>query len=202
MDRKRIGEVLRLLAGGRMDGAGLRLPPGLDPAEAAMALREAADLLGGPRPRERGARGRRLRAYIDGASRGNPGPAGAGVLIVDEEGTPLQELRRPLGTATNNAAEYQALLLALDAAAALGATVLEVFSDSQLLVRQLRGEYRVRDRRLQVLHAEARQRMAGLARFRITHVSRVLNREADRLANEAIDEAAHRATQRVPGGWP
>lgn len=200
MDRKRIGKILHLLAGGTMDGAALRLPPGLDPEEAATALRAAADLLGGPRRKGRGAAGRRLRAHIDGAARGNPGPAGAGVLIADEEGAPLREIRRPLGRATNNMAEYQALLLALEAAAAMGATALEVFSDSELLVRQLRGEYRVRDPKLQILHARARQRMAGLAGFRITHVRRELNREADRLANEAIDEAARRATRRAPGG--
>ena len=126
----------------------------------------------------------------DGAARGNPGPAGCGAVICDEKGAVVRELSRYLGHATNNVAEYEALLMGLEALIELKRNKIVVQSDSQLLVRQLNGEYRVKDEKLKVLY----QRAAGLLRqfgsYRIVHVRRELNKAADRLANRGIDEAA------------
>jgi len=127
---------------------------------------------------------------VDGAARGNPGPAGCGAVICDEKGAVVRELSRYLGHATNNVAEYEALLMGLEALIELKRNKIVVQSDSQLLVRQLNGEYRVKDEKLKVLY----QRAAGLLRqfgsYRIVHVRRELNKAADRLANRGIDEAA------------
>jgi ribonuclease HI len=125
--------------------------------------------------------------YADGASRGNPGPSGAGAILIDGRGRHLVELNRFLGTATNNEAEYQGLIVGLRAAEELGITRLRIFLDSELVVRQLRGEYRVRNLRLQVLFKEVASRLQRLTSYAIMHVRRGLNQEADRLANEAVD---------------
>lgn len=129
-------------------------------------------------------------AYIDGGSRGNPGPAGYGVRIVDENGQVQAELHQSLGHATNNVAEYQGLLAALAWAQDRGLRRLHIRSDSELLVRQLKGEYRVKNSGLQPLYQEARERVARIGKVTFEHVRRELNREADRLANLAMDEAA------------
>jgi ribonuclease HI len=129
-------------------------------------------------------------AYIDGGSRGNPGPAGYGVQIVDDAGQVVAELHQALGQATNNVAEYQGLLAALAWALAHGVRSLHIRSDSELLVRQLKGEYRVKNPGLQPLYQEARERVARVGKVTFEHVRRELNREADRLANLAMDEAA------------
>ena len=131
-----------------------------------------------------------LTAYIDGGSRGNPGPAGYGVRVEDEHGRPVAELSRALGAATNNVAEYHALVAALTWAAAHGCRSLRIKSDSELLVRQMRGEYRVRNAGLQPLYLEARRLVAELDRVRFEHIRRELNTEADALANRAMDEAS------------
>jgi probable phosphoglycerate mutase len=131
-----------------------------------------------------------LTAYIDGGSRGNPGPAGYGVRIEDEHGRPVAELSQALGVATNNVAEYRALVAALTWAAAHGCRSLRIRSDSELLVRQMRGEYRVRNAGLQPLHLEAKRLVAQLGQVRFEHVRRELNTGADGLANRAMDEAA------------
>ena len=131
-----------------------------------------------------------LIAYIDGGSRGNPGPAGYGVRVEDEHGRPVAELSRALGAATNNVAEYHALVAALTWAAAHGCRSLRIKSDSELLVRQMRGEYRVRNAGLQPLYLEARRLVAELDRVRFEHIRRELNTEADALANRAMDEAS------------
>ena len=128
--------------------------------------------------------------YIDGGSRGNPGPAGYGVQIVDGDGQVLAELHQALGHATNNVAEYQGLLAALAWALDRGVKPLHIRSDSELLVRQLKGEYRVKNPGLQPLYQEARERVARIGKVTFEHVRRELNREADRLANLAMDEAA------------
>ena len=127
-------------------------------------------------------------AYIDGGSRGNPGPAGYGVRIEDEQATLVEELRGALGVATNNVAEYHGLLAALAWAAERGVASLEIRSDSELLVKQMLGVYRVRNPGLQPLHQKARLLAARVGRVRFQHVRRELNKEADRLANEAMDE--------------
>lgn len=128
-------------------------------------------------------------ANVDGGSRGNPGPAGYGVRIEREDGT-IVELKESLATATNNVAEYRGLLAALGWAAQHGVNRLHVRSDSLLLVKQMDGEYRVKHPGLQPLHEEARSIAKRIGRVTFEHVRRELNKEADRLANEAMDEAA------------
>ncbi|HLN90848.1 MAG TPA: ribonuclease HI family protein [Patescibacteria group bacterium] len=125
---------------------------------------------------------------VDGASRGNPGPSGAGAVIEFGDGREPRELCRYLGETTNNVAEYRALLLALEEAAGLAAASITVRSDSELLVRQLRGEYKVRAEHLRPLHAEACRRLRVFPAVRILHVPREENRRADSLANLAIDQ--------------
>jgi ribonuclease HI len=123
----------------------------------------------------------------DGASRGNPGPAGIGVQITDEDGTILAEIARGLGVATNNQAEYTAVLEGLKRALELGATDVLVRSDSRLLVEQLSGRFRVRNPTLQRLHKEVRDVARSFSRIGYQHVPRERNTEADRLANEGVD---------------
>lgn len=133
-----------------------------------------------------------LRASIDGAARGNPGPAGAGVFVEPHEGRPALEIFRPLGRTTNNVAEYRALLLALEAAEELGADEVEIRSDSLLLVEQLSGRFKVKAEHLKPLFSEAVLRAKRFRRFAIRHIPRETNREADRLANLGAD-ASERA---------
>jgi ribonuclease HI len=129
-----------------------------------------------------------LIAYTDGAARGNPGPAGAGVYIVDMHDLFVDEAQLYLGETTNNVAEYQAFLLALDRLEALNATEVIIRSDSQLIVRQLSGEYRVKNEGLKPLFQEVKTRLRDFASVTVEHVPREENKEADRLANRAIDE--------------
>jgi len=126
-------------------------------------------------------------ANIDGGSRGNPGPAGYGVRIEQAEGT-VVELKASIGTCTNNVAEYHGLLAALRWATEHGVASLLVRSDSELLVKQMRGEYRVKNSGLQPLYEEARSLARHIGTVRFEHVRRESNTEADRLANEAMDE--------------
>jgi ribonuclease HI len=128
-------------------------------------------------------------ANVDGGSRGNPGPAGYGVRIEREDGT-IVELKRALPLATNNVAEYNGLLAALRWATEQGVTALHVRADSELLVKQMRGEYRVKNPGLQPLYEEARSLVRQIGRVKFEHVRRERNKDADRLANEAMDEAA------------
>ena len=123
----------------------------------------------------------------DGASRGNPGPAGIGVQITTEDGTVLAEIARGLGEATNNVAEYTAVIEGLSHARELGARSVTLRSDSLLLINQLTGRYRVKSTHLQPLHRRARSIAAGFERISFEHVPREENREADRLANEGVD---------------
>jgi len=129
-------------------------------------------------------------AYIDGGSRGNPGPAGYGVQIVDDEGAVIAELHESVGRATNNVAEYRGLLAALAWAIDRELSALHVRSDSELLVKQLRGEYRVKNPNLQPLYQDARTLVNRIGHVTFEHVRRELNKEADRLANLAMDEAS------------
>jgi ribonuclease HI len=128
-------------------------------------------------------------AYIDGGSRGNPGPAGFGVRIEDDHGAPVEEWHGSIGIATNNVAEYHGLVAALTWAVQRGVQSLEIRSDSQLLVRQMLGAYRVKNAGLLPLFKAARALSARIPRVGFTHVRRELNTEADRLANEAMDLA-------------
>lgn len=129
----------------------------------------------------------RFRAHIDGAARGNPGPAGAGVYVEPEGNRPAEELFEPLGRTTNNVAEYRALLLALTRAAELQADAVEILSDSLLLVEQVNGTFKVKAEHLKPLVSEAVRRAKGFRRFSIRHVRREENRQADRLANLGAD---------------
>jgi ribonuclease HI len=126
---------------------------------------------------------------VDGAARGNPGDAGCGAVILDRNGTVVKELSRYLGHATNNVAEYEGLLMGLEALLRLGKKRIRVQSDSQLLVRQLNGEYRVKDEKLKALFQKAMSLLRQFDAYRILHVPRELNKLADRLANKGIDEA-------------
>ena len=128
-------------------------------------------------------------AYIDGGARGNPGPAGYGVRIEDEAGILIDELHGFLGSATNNIAEYNGLLAALRYAQQYGHRKVRIKSDSELLVKQMKGEYRVKNAGLQPLYQEARSMAEGLERIVYEHVRREQNKDADRLANLAMDLA-------------
>ena len=132
----------------------------------------------------------RFRAAVDGGSRGNPGPAAWAVAVLDDEGAYVEGHAGTIGTATNNRAEYQALLQALDLATERQADDVEIRADSELIVRQVEGRYRVRHPDLIPLHAEAMRRIGGFRRFRMVHVPRLQNRDADRLVNLALDRAA------------
>lgn len=129
---------------------------------------------------------------VDGAARGNPGDAGCGAAICDENGALVKELSRYLGRTTNNVAEYEGLLMGLDALIELGRKRIRVQSDSQLLVRQLNGEYRVKDEKLKVLYQRAQTLLRQFDSCRIVHVYREMNKVADRLANRGIDDAMGR----------
>ena len=131
-----------------------------------------------------------ITAYIDGGSRGNPGAAGYGVQIVGDDDAVVAELHGSLAHSTNNVAEYHGLLAALAWAVDHGHKTLHIRSDSELLVKQLRGEYRVKNPGLQPLYQDARALVGRIGRVTFEHVRREYNKEADRLAHLAMDEAA------------
>jgi ribonuclease HI len=124
---------------------------------------------------------------VDGGARGNPGPAAIAAVVQDADGGVLEERGEQIGRATNNVAEYRALLLGIERAAALGAAELELVGDSELVVRQVKGEYKVKDAALRELHAQVKHALAGFESWSIRHVRRERNAEADRLVNEALD---------------
>lgn len=126
-------------------------------------------------------------AYIDGAARGNPGPAGAGVYVEPEGDRPAEELFEPLGNQTNNVAEYSALILALTRAGELGADDVEIRSDSRLLVEQVNGNFKVKAAHLKPFVLDAVQRAKKFKIFRLKHVPREQNKKADRMANLGAD---------------
>jgi len=127
--------------------------------------------------------------WIDGAARGNPGPAAIGAIIKDETGKVHSRLSQRIGSTTNNRAEYMALITALKKAVDLGASHAEVKSDSELLVRQVNGRYRVKNEFLKPLYQQVKQLTESLEGFTIRHVPRTQNTEADALANQAFDAA-------------
>ena len=130
-------------------------------------------------------------AHIDGGSRGNPGPAAYGVTIETTQGERVTAFGKYIGKTTNNVAEYQGLLAALEYALAHGHPRLRVLTDSELMARQISGQYKVRSPDLKPLYDKARAMIAQMGSFSIRHVYREQNREADRLANEAMDHAEH-----------
>lgn len=139
-----------------------------------------------------------LVAHTDGGARGNPGPAGYGVVIHDAKGSKVASLSQYLGRQTNNFAEYQALIAALEYAVEHGPKALSVVSDSELMVRQIKGIYKVKDPTLRDLHGRASQLIRQLDWFNIDHTLRGGNREADELANAAMDKGSERV-QSAPG---
>jgi probable phosphoglycerate mutase len=128
--------------------------------------------------------------FADGAARGNPGPAAYGFVLDDPDGRVLAEAGECIGATTNNVAEYRGLIAGLERALALGVRALDVRMDSELVVRQIRGEYRVRHPGLVPLHARASELLRRLGRWQIAHVPRAGNARADRMANRALDAAA------------
>ena len=128
---------------------------------------------------------RSCEAYIDGACLGNPGPAGIGVVFLDGDAKPIRQFSKHLGETTNNVAEYLALVYALQEARQIGCRQISVKTDSELLARQINGQYKVRDARLRVLHDLAQSLAQGFAAWRIEHIPRTQNRLADRLAGQA-----------------
>ena len=139
--------------------------------------------------------GHYLIAHSDGGARGNPGPAGYGVVIQDQSGRKVAHLSEYLGHQTNNFAEYQGLIAALEYALQHGPKALKLISDSELLVRQIKGIYKVKNATLQDLHRRARELIAQLDWFSIGHALREQNQDADRLANEAMDKGTGRVAQ-------
>ena len=133
-----------------------------------------------------------LLAHCDGGARGNPGPAGYGVVVKNEKGEKVAALSEYLGHQTNNFAEYQGLIAALEYAVEHGPKALKVISDSELLVRQIKGIYKVKNPTLRDLHARAKELIAQLEWFSIGHALRENNQEADRLANAAMDKGMGR----------
>jgi ribonuclease HI len=130
----------------------------------------------------------RVRVYSDGAARGNPGPSGAGAVLVEPSGQIVDRLGKFLGVRTNNYAEYQGLLLGLKRARELGVREIEVFTDSELLIRQLGGRYQVKSASLRPLYEEALKLLNGFSRVKLVHVPREMNSAADEMSNRAIDE--------------
>lgn len=131
----------------------------------------------------------KLILHVDGGARGNPGPAAVGVVISDSQGVAVEEIAETIGPATNNVAEYQALLRGLARAAELGASEVEVINDSELVAKQVNGIYKVKHPGMRPLHAQALEQLAGFSRWSIRSVPRAQNAGADALVNRALDAA-------------
>ena len=129
----------------------------------------------------------RLTVHVDGGARGNPGPAAIAAVVSDPDGEVLYEAHETIGRATNNVAEYRALIFGIEKAAELGATELELVGDSELVVKQVRGEYRVKDAGLKPLHSAAQTALGDFSEWTIRHVKREQNSAADALVNQALD---------------
>lgn len=130
----------------------------------------------------------KLSVYSDGAARGNPGLSGAGAVLVEPSGQVVDKLGKFLGIQTNNYAEYMGLLIGLRRARELGAKEIEVFADSELMIRQLGGRYQVKSPALRPLYDEALKLLEGFSRTKLVHVPREMNKQADEMSNRAIDE--------------
>jgi ribonuclease HI len=127
--------------------------------------------------------------HVDGGARGNPGPAAIGVVVSDADGGLLEQLGEPIGETTNNVAEYRALLRGLERARAFGASEVEVVGDSELVAKQVNGQYKVKHAGLKPLHGEALRALGGFERWRVRTVPRAQNAAADALVNAALDAA-------------
>jgi ribonuclease HI len=131
----------------------------------------------------------KLTVNVDGGARGNPGPAAIGVVVRGSDGSVIDSVGETIGKTTNNVAEYKALLRGVELAVAHGATELELIGDSELVVRQIEGRYKVKNAGMKELHAEAKRALAALDDWSIRHVKRAQNADADALVNEALDNA-------------
>ena len=129
-----------------------------------------------------------LTVYTDGGSRGNPGPSGIGVVIRDDRGRTVKNLSKYIGETTNNVAEYSALIYGLQEALILRADEVIINTDSELLVRQLKGEYKIKDPQLKILYGQVEHLLTGFASYEIRHIARSENKGADRLADKAIGQ--------------
>jgi len=130
---------------------------------------------------------KKLHIYVDGGSRGNPGPAGVGVVVLDDKGKKLREFNKYIGIATNNIAEYNAVVYGLQEALFERADEIELNLDSELAAQQLKGEYRVKNSNIKPLFEQARHLLSGFKGFTIKHIPREKNKEADKLVNKAIN---------------
>ncbi len=181
--------VLRFIAREEPLVATLGAFPQLDRSRLLRILDRAAGRLSkGPGAAEQRPALLRVRVYSDGAARGNPGPAGAGAILVEPSGQVLDRIGKFLGNQTNNYAEYVGLLLGLRRARELDVREVEVFADSELMIRQLGGRYQVRSASLRPLYEEALSLLNAFERVKLVHVPRDMNRAADELSNRAIDE--------------
>ncbi len=144
----------------------------------------------------------KLTLYVDGGARGNPGPAAAGVVLRDEGGAPLLEAGYLLGALTNNQAEYSALLIGVRSARQAGASSLTIYSDSELMVKQLLGEYRVKAGGLKPLFEDVQSQLLGFSNWKIHHVLRDKNQRADELVNQALDTGEDVTDVRLIDGPP
>ncbi len=131
----------------------------------------------------------KLTVNVDGGARGNPGPAAIGVVVRNDDGAVVEQVGETIGQATNNVAEYRALLRGIELAAAQGADEVELIGDSELIVRQIEGRYKVKHADMKDLHAQAKAMLADFDRWSIRHVKRAQNADADKLVNQALDNA-------------
>lgn len=188
----RDSEVLRHIAREEPLAATLKAFPGLTREKLTRLLeRMAAAAEELPRPHAAAVAAPsfdRLRVYSDGAARGNPGPSGAGAVLVEPSGQVVDRLGKYLGVQTNNFAEYTGLLLGLRRARELGVREVEVFADSELMIRQLGGRYQVKSPTLRPLYEEALRLLNHFSRVKLVHVPREMNTAADEMSNRAIDE--------------
>ncbi|WP_082282906.1 ribonuclease HI family protein [Myxococcus hansupus] len=180
LTREHLGQLIEEAAQRLAGAPPAAAPPLVSPPEKAESPRAEPAAASEPHPR--------LRVYSDGAARGNPGPAGAGAVLMDPTGNVVARLGRFLGTQTNNSAEYMGLLLGLKHAQSLGAREVDVYADSELLIRQLGGRYQVKSATLKPLYEEARKLLKGFTKVKLHHVPRAQNAEADEMSNRAIDE--------------
>ena len=194
---KRLDELLLALAGGAGIDEAWRDAGFADRGEAGEALRDLALSLRSGKPAEGGSRGGveplSVVVYVDGASRGNPGPSSVGAVAFLPGGEELTSVSKAIGTATNNVAEYTAVLEGLKLARSLGAREVEIRLDSELAARQLNGEYRIKNARLLSLSRTVTEEAARFGACRFVHVPRSENARADRLANEALDREGSEA---------
>jgi ribonuclease HI len=189
-------DLLRFMARQESLQSTLAAFPGLDRERLAKLLERMASSMESVAPASKVSAGPRLtdavpervRVYSDGAARGNPGPSGAGAVLVDPSGQVIERLGKFLGHQTNNYAEYMGLLIGLRRACALGVREVEVYADSELMIRQLGGRYQVKSASLKPLYDEAVRLLNDFSRVKLVHVPREMNAQADEMSNRAIDE--------------